>query len=152
MEDTRQDILLKTTNPRQDDRHSITNELQVDLFGNTKEILKHQDILSDNNYKLLMMFYLNQEINIGCAFLFKILHKNMSKRTIERFLEKARMCDWIEELKTIKGKVIQNNIFGFARSKDRYSNGNPVIDKRLKYYKITALGLNLFEKNNELKQ
>jgi hypothetical protein len=115
---------------------------QMTLDGKT--IVKPN--ISKHFLKLLEAFYHNPT-KITQGLLKKVFVGQISEPTITRFMKWAEDMGYIKQLKIIKGKVEVNNAYCFVESRDKYSDGSAVIDKRTKYFIMTDLGMRVYESN-----
>lgn len=132
-------------NDRYNDRYNLT---QLSLSGNKATQI---DGLNGFQLQLLETFYENREVAISPSTLFKAWGHTIHPNTIKNFIKSASARGWIFELKRIEGTTV-SNAYIHCKSPDHLSTGQIINDKRYKYYKITKIGIDLWEHHSNLKK
>jgi len=119
---------------------------QETLFGLPK--LKKEFKLCENYKHLLGIFSLNPDAKLSKKILLNLKSKDMHSNTIKNFLIDAKINRWIEECNIIQGAYI-NTLFYEHRFPDTFEDGTICKDKRENFFKITDMGIKVFEVNEK---
>lgn len=121
--------------------HNIIHKFgQLDLNGNVVDKIK----LRGYQKAILEVFYLNHTLGISQSNLFSALPK-LHLNTINNFIKTALNRGWICKLKIIEGARLSSAYFDVKQPDYLKETGQSVYDKRYSYYKITKIGINIFE-------
>lgn len=129
----------------------MKKQIQVNLLG---EIINIESFhkLSNNYIKLLEVFVNNHTCKFNVDVLCKYFLKNniMSRITILRFLKDSISYGYIKEMKVTK---VTSGKQGYRPITKYFFDDNTEpsdYDKRKKYYSVTSIGFNIWEKNKNI--
>ena len=128
------------------EKESQLLEEQETLFGMPK--IKKQFNLNKNKKHLLEIFALNSEARLSRNILIKLKSIDMHINTVSNFLKEAEVKGFIERQKIVPGTIV-NTAYYYQKYPNTFIDGTIVKNSSSTYYKITKLGLNIFNLNNK---
>lgn len=138
---------MEKYNNNNTDRDKFENIVQLDLNGKMQSTKGKTKLRGYHKY-FLETFYENREIAITKTNLYNAWGSELGihENTIKNFINTALSRGWIYKMKAIEGTRVSNAYFDIKQP-DYLSTGQIVDDKRFKYYRITRLGIKIFEGN-----